>query len=170
METKKIIIKAVIGIVSILAGYYLTDKGMTSPSESTLAEYSKLCKQSVKTTGFIDSSYTKMSVGVIKGAPKKDFNVYNYTYKVNGQEYSGSYTNLQNSLPDSLTLAIWYDPANPSSHVSTDPCKQYEFSKARQYPSWFSYIGLPMLIVGVVLLYGIFTQLIRSMFKSAIKK
>jgi hypothetical protein len=156
---KAIIIKVATGLVLTYFGWQLTDKGLSSPSDETLQGYEKLCKNSVKTEGILDSTYTETTFKILKGSTT--LNNFTYTYKVNDQTYNGSYS--IKGVPQKLTVDVWYDPASPGSHLKGDPCKQFEFSKARKYPGWYAFIGVPMLLIGAGLLYGLFKSGIRSL-------
>lgn len=162
---KAIIIKVVIGLVFTYFGWQLTDKGLSSPSDETLQGYEKLCNNSVKTVGILDSTYTETTIKILKGSTT--YNNFTFTYKVDDQTYNGSYS--IKGVPEKLSVDVWYDPGNPGTHLKGDPCKQFEFSRARQYPGWYPIIGVPMLLIGAGLLYALFKSGIRSLFGPKIK-
>jgi hypothetical protein len=101
---KSILIKLFIGAALVWSG----DKLMVKERQFTTAEevkkYEELCNALTPTTAILDDSYTQTTMKVMK-VPVKMYN-YTYTYKVNEQEYKGSYT--VNTELNSQILMIWY--------------------------------------------------------------
>ena len=159
---KSTIIKLVIGVVFTYFGWHLFDKGSSSPSDKSLKEYERLCSNSAKTTGVFDTSYTQMTIKIVKGSSGTTLNSFKYSFVVNGKTYNGGFS--MKGVPKKSYVDVWYDPSNPDSHLTGDPCKQYEESKSKKYPGWYTYLGIPMLLIGVGLLYGLIKNGFRSLF------
>ena len=104
--------------------------------------------------------YSETTIKVLKGSSGTKYNNFSYTYLVDNRVHIGKIS--MTAMPSRPTVDVWYDPANPNSHVTADPCRHYEISKAKQYPAWYWYVGLPMLLVGVSLLYGLLKTGIRT--------
>jgi hypothetical protein len=159
---KSTVIKLVIAILLAYFGWQLFDKGAGSPSDKTFQEYEKLCKTSVKTTGVLDTTYTETNIKILRGSSGTKLNTFNYKYKAHDQVYNGSFS--MKGVPAKPTVDVWYDPSNASSHLTADPCKQYEFSKSKKYPGWYTYLGIPMLLIGIGLLYGLVKNGTKTLF------
>ena len=160
---KSLFITGIIAAALTYFGWNFFDKGSGSPSASALNHYEKLCKSGVRTTATLNDSYKEVTYKVVKGSGGTKMNSFTYTYSVNGQTYSGSFS--MNGMPASDTSEVWYEAANPGNHHYGNPCKQYEYSKAKQYPGWYLWIGIPMLGIGVLVLLGVIKTAIRSLFK-----
>ncbi|ACU59968.1 hypothetical protein [Chitinophaga pinensis] len=167
MNLKAIIIKVAIGLALTLAGWQLTDKGLSYPSEKDAAMYAQLCKNSVKTKGRISEDYTTTKIA-LKGTNGTNMNTFKYVYTVNGQDYNGQFT--VNIVPSYKELDVWYDPNDPTVHFHRDPCKQVDYYKDKKYPRWFAFLGIPMLLIGAGMLYSMFKNGMRSLFTPAGRK
>lgn len=164
---KSILIRAATAILFTYSGCQLTDKGLSSPSDETVKKYDQLCKHSIKTSGLLDSTYSETTIKLLRGSGGTKLNNFSYTYFADNQPHNGKMS--MTSMPSQATLDIWYDPANPDSHVTADPCTQYEIAKAKQYPAWYWYIGLPMFLFGISLLFSLMKTGIRAMISTITK-
>lgn len=157
-----LIIKVVIGIALTCAGWKLSDMGLSHPSEKDKAMYEQLCKSSMKTKGLIADDYEQTNLKLVRGTKGTDMNTFKYVYTVNGRDYHGQFT--VNIVPKAKQLDVWYDPNDPVVHYHRDPCAQLAYYKDKNYPRWLAFIGVPMLLVGVGMLYGMFKKGLRSLF------
>lgn len=164
MNPKGTIIKVLIGIVLTVAGWQLTDKGLTSPSKENKEMYERLCKSGVKTKGQIADDYEHSTLKLIRGSKGTDMNTFKYVYTVNGRDFHDQFT--VNTMPKGKQLNIWYDPNDPTIHCHNDPCVQLDYYKGKDYPLWFAFVGVPMLIIGASMLYGMFKNGLRALFKA----
>jgi hypothetical protein len=164
---KSILIRAAIGILFTYFGFQLADKGLSSPSDATVKKYEQLCKHSIKTSGLFDSTYSETTIKVLKGSSGTKFNNFTYTYFADNQVHNGNLS--MTSMPSRATVDIWYDPANPNYHVTADPCKQYDYAKSKQYPALYWYIGIPMLLVGISMLYALMKSGIKAIVSNITK-
>jgi len=158
---KRIIFSLIAAAVFTYFGWQLTDKGLSSPSDESLAKYEQLCKSSVKTIGFLDSTYTETTIKVIKGSSGTKMNKFTFTFMADGETQTGSYTT--SGMPKNPTVDVWYDPAHPDSYMTNDPCKQFEYSKGKKHPGWYAFVGVPMLLLGAGSLYGMLKRGLKEL-------
>ncbi|QHS59161.1 hypothetical protein [Chitinophaga agri] len=158
---KNTLIKIAICIVLTWAGWQLTDKGMSGASKEERLKYEQLCKRSVKTIGKIDEQYEQTNIKLIKGSKGADIYTFNYVYTVDNTDYKGHFT--INHLPAKWETDVWYDPTNPSLHAESEPCERMEWYKKRDYPSWWAWIGIPLLLIGAGTLYSTLKSLLKSL-------
>jgi hypothetical protein len=158
---KRIIFSLIAAVVFTYFGWQLTDKGLSSPSDESLKEYEQLCKRSVKTIGFLDSAYTETTIKIIKGSSGTKMNKFTFTFMVDGETHTGSYTT--SGMPKKPIVDVWYDPSNPSSYITNDPCAQYEYSKGKKHPRWYAILGVPMLLLGAGSLYSMLKRGLKGM-------
>lgn len=163
---KGTIIKVLIGIALTWAGWQLSDMGLSHPSEKDKAMYEQLCKNSVKTKGQIAEDFEQTTLK-LRGA-STNMNTYKYVYTVNGRNFNGQFT--INTLSKAHQIDVWYDPNDPAVHYHRDPCAQLDYYKDKNYPRWLAFIGVPMLLIGAGMLYSMFKNGLRSLFKPAVRR
>jgi len=164
MNIKGTVIKAAIYLVLAWAGWQLTDKGLSSASKEDMAMYEQLCKSHVKTVGLVEEKFEQTNIKVVKGSKGTDIYTFNYIYLVAGAQYTGHYTT--NNMPVKWEVNVWYDPQHPEVHSDTEPCERLAWYKKRDYPRWWAWIGIPMLLIGGGSLYALFKSFLRSLFRS----
>jgi hypothetical protein len=160
---KKILILAIVCVALIYFGWKLTDRGLSSPSDSTIAQSENLCKHGVKTVGVVDDSYTESTIKVIKGSSGMKMNKFTFTYAANGTLHHSTFTT--NVVAKESEIDVWYDPNNPDNYVRYEPCAQLEAYKAKKHSVWNAIAGVPMLLIGL----GLITTVLKSFIKQLTK-
>jgi hypothetical protein len=153
------LIKIVVGIALMYAGWLIAEFGDSHVSEETVGQKVRLCQNALTTAGFLGDSVREINMKV--GKIKSKMYEYKYSYYVGAEEYVvNKTTNIENPR-DSVT--IWYDRSNPSLSSTINPCQELEdFKKDKRVGSgtWYIVIGALTILIGLGMSWGSFKEMI----------
>ena len=160
---KSLLIKMAIGFALAYGGFKLLDIGFNSTTAETVQKYEGLCKNSMETLGYYDSTYLVMKVVGAK------VSTINFKYAVDGTFFNGSHTLEGPEGPAAKTVRVWYDSENPSSYSTDEPCAQLAAQKKKYKlpPLVFLISGAILLLIGFVNVRSAFINMIRGAIKTA---
>jgi len=150
------LITMLIGVCTLLLGYFLLEKSsdMVTKSKYDLAQ--NLCKESSRTIGELSETYEELSVSKLK------FNTFFYKYQVNGNTYHAK--EIIADINDvELTADIWFNPENPRLYLLKDPCdiqELYDKEKMIGNERRYFYSGLIAGLLGFFITLGGFRSFV----------
>ncbi len=160
---KKNLIKIVIGILLLLGGWKVAEKGDKVISKEELQKLKTLSENAGNAKGYVRDSFTETTITIKKIKTK----LYEYTYdfEVDGQGFTAKSNSNKETTPDSLT--IWYNKSNPAENATDDPKVAFEkTSKEKSIGSKAVYYisGIAMIVIGFGLAWGTIKGLLRGLF------
>lgn len=133
----------IVCLLLMLGGCQLFKINDGRSSAENKEEQQALCEKGVKANAILQDEYTEMEV-----ASSVSY-LYKYDYEVNGKTYTGNLTKDEElQIP---IIAITYNPDNPESVTTTDPCAVYAKIKdmPATWPQWIEYIGVGAFLLGL---------------------
>jgi uncharacterized ion transporter superfamily protein YfcC len=160
---KNILIKIGIGLLLLIGGWKIADRGDKIISKEDLRELQDLCENSVSTIGRLKGTYEEVNVNV--GKLKSKLYKFTYDYNVDEVNYAAVYVSEKTSAKDSIN--IWYHKNHPDKNSINNPCDQLVRSKKEKTigNSTFYYIGgILMILIGAGLVWNSIKQIIKTIF------
>ena len=164
---KKRLIWLVVFIIIVVVSLRISSK---TASKEDLKKYKYQCEHYVPIQAELASQFDQLKFRRI--ATEIDVNTFYYMYSVNGNEYKASKTSLSKQ-PDSLSITIWYDKANPSVNATNDPCEFYNKIKDRPASSFSNIstnIGLASVLFVIYFFFSSIKTICKLMFNKVEKK
>lgn len=136
----KKVIPLIIGVVMAIVGGKMALKNLDATGSVNIEFYKELCLNGEKATAFLQNEY-KENEGL-------SIVIFKYDYYVGGVQYTEEVSTSK--LPESTEFEITYLPKNPSQNSMFNVCKVYENAQNDTSSLPLFYVGLAMLIIGLI--------------------
>lgn len=162
---KNRLIKILVGIVLVLAGWFVAEQGNKLISQETVQELQDFCENSAVATGVRrDSS----EIGYLRDYK---FFIHTYDFQVGGDSFTSKLTtNLE--FPEKVRK-IWYNKLDFQKSSTNDPCLELERDlKDKRVGSGrllLYGIGAFLIFVGVSLAWGTFKEGLITLIRGAMR-
>ncbi|GAA3524169.1 hypothetical protein GCM10022393_43480 [Aquimarina addita] len=137
--------------ISLIVGFFAF-KGLYEivfEDKDKMLKFEKLFNEGKKTTAYLNSEYKTVTYN------NRDLNINNidYTYSVEGTEYSGTYFFDQVNTSESNTLTVYYLPEEPAFNA-INVQKKLNNAKKNYEEKTGLWLSIGTLVVSILLLFS----------------
>ncbi|GAB4023544.1 hypothetical protein GCM10028808_74250 [Spirosoma migulaei] len=136
-----------IGVLGILLAYFLIKRGDNSITEEAFLKSENLCNNAVKTSGYLDSTYTETTMKIAK--VKMKFYNYSATFTAQGKEYKTTFSTTE-PIKDEFIKPVWYDSQDPENNSTTNACERHEENKFKNVSSHKDAFSIGGILLGLI--------------------